>query len=145
MDWLTTLYNSVFTSYACAFTFALEQDANVENSYKYPVLYNAGQKAWYFNIKVFWKWIVFAIWHAVCSFYGPLILAQGPIDSSGITSFHWFGSTSSFSIIISFVTLKLFTESVFWNWLSFTAAIISVLLYFGFLLIISVPFAASMI
>lgn len=42
MDWLTTLYNSVFTSYACAFTFALEQDASKENSYKYPVLYNAG-------------------------------------------------------------------------------------------------------
>jgi P-type E1-E2 ATPase len=42
IDWLTTLYNSVFTSYACAFTFALEQDANDVNSYKYPILYQAG-------------------------------------------------------------------------------------------------------
>ncbi|MBK8156956.1 MAG: hypothetical protein IPK55_13720 [Streptococcus sp.] len=131
----------MFTSYACAFTFALEQDANVENSYKFPVLYNAGQKAKYFNIKVFWKWIIFACWHAICSFYGPLILASGPIDSSGVTQFHWFGSTSSFGIIISFVTLKLFTESAF-ELISFTAAIVSIV-YFA-LFIISVPFAASM-
>ena len=42
LDWLPMLYNSVFTSYACVFTLAFEQDVNVENSYKYPVLYGAG-------------------------------------------------------------------------------------------------------
>ena len=75
MDWLPTLYNSLFTSYACIFTFSLEQDASKENSYKYPVLYCAGQKHKYFNLRVFWKWIIFSFWHAICSFFGPMIFA----------------------------------------------------------------------
>ena len=59
------LYNSFFTSFPCLFTFSVEQDANIENSYYYPVLYKGGQKEVYFNMKVFWRWILFSIWHGL--------------------------------------------------------------------------------
>jgi len=66
-----------------------------------------------------------------------MILAQGPVNSAGLMSHHWYDSSSSFTIIINFVMLKLFIESVFWNWLSFLAAIISLLLYYGFVILLS--------
>jgi phospholipid-transporting ATPase len=65
LDWLPMLYNSFFTSFPCLFTFSLEQDANIENSYYFPMLYKGGQKEVYFNMKVFWRWILFSIWHGL--------------------------------------------------------------------------------
>ena len=130
LDWLPMLYNSVFTSYACVFTLAFEQDGNVENSYKYPVLYGAGQKNKYFNLWVFWKWIILAMWHGVISFWGPIWMGQGINDWTGKTQSHWFNSSTSFTIIVNFVTMKLFIESVFWQWLSIIAAAISLTLYY---------------
>ena len=42
LDWLPLLYNAFFTSWPCLFTICFEQDVNPENSFKHPVLYNAG-------------------------------------------------------------------------------------------------------
>ena len=126
MDWLPMLYNSVWTSYACLFSFALEQDASKENSYLYPVLYKAGQKNVYFNLRVFWKWIIFSMWHGFCSFYAPIYLGSGIKDYTGLTQSHWLNSTISFTIIIHFVTMKLFIESIFWNWMSIVIAFFSI-------------------
>lgn len=137
-DWLPMLYNSVFTSYACSFAYALEQDADAEHSYQYPVLYEAGQKKWYFNLKTFWKWIIFSVWHATCAYYGPSWFGMGMTGPTGHTQGHWFNSTASFTIIVHFVTLKLFVDTFFWNWLTVVAAVLSVGAYYFVLFFLSV-------
>ena len=139
LDWLPLLYNSFFTSFPCLFTYCLEQDANVENSYLYPDLYKAGRKQVYFNIKVFWKWIIFSIWHGLVSFFLPM-LSTRTILADGRTSEHWYSSTIAFTIIVHLVTGKLFIESIFWSWLSVLMAVISLLVYYLILVIGSSEF-----
>ena len=106
------------------------------------MLYQAGQRGRYFNLRVFWKWIIFSIWHGICTYFAPTFIGGGEIDASGRTASHWYNSTISFTIIIHFVTLKLFTESKYWNWIAVLAAVVSVLSYYIFLVIIAVPFAS---
>lgn len=48
----------------------LLQDVNDQYIYKYPVLYSAGQKRAYFNLKVFWRWIIFAAVHGLVTYFG---------------------------------------------------------------------------
>ena len=134
LDWLPLLYNSFFTSFPCLFTYCLEQDANVENSYLYPELYKAGRKQVYFNIKVFWKWIIFSIWHGLVSFFLTMLSTRS-ILADGRTSEHWYSSTIAFTIIVHLVTGKLFIESIFWSWLSVLMAVISLLVYYLILVI----------
>lgn len=134
LDWLPMLYNSFFTSFPCLFTFSLEQDANIENSYYFPILYKGGQKEVYFNMKVFWRWILFSIWHGLTCFFLPMLSTNTPL-SDGRTSEHWYRSTIAFTMIVHLVTMKLFIESIFWNWLSILMAGVSLLIYYLILVI----------
>ena len=76
MDWLPMLYNALYTSWNCLFTLILEKDVNDNYSFKYPEIYKGGQLCKQFNYKVFWKWILFAVWHGAVSFYLPIMVSQ---------------------------------------------------------------------
>ena len=134
LDWLPMLYNSFFTSFPCLFTYSLEQDATVENSYEFPILYKAGQKEVYFNMKVFWRWILFSIWHGLTCFFLPMESTRWVLGD-GRTSEHWYRSTIAFTMIVHLVTMKLFVESIFWNWLSILMAFVSLAIYYLILVI----------
>lgn len=74
LDWLPMMFNAVFTSWYCLFSQLLEKDVNDQYSYRYPVVYKAGQLGKYFNYKIFWKWIIIALIHGIISFYFPLMV-----------------------------------------------------------------------
>jgi len=48
---------------------------NDQYIYKYPTLYAAGQKGVYFNFKVFWKWLLFSMWHGTCVYFGTVYVS----------------------------------------------------------------------
>ena len=74
-DWLQTLYNALWSSWACLFAYALEQDVNDQYVYWYPQVYRAGQKGVYFNLKVFWRWMFFSIWHGATCYFGTVYVS----------------------------------------------------------------------
>lgn len=74
LDWLPMLYNSVWTSWPCLFNYAFDQDCNIEFSYRYPKLYTAGQKNYYFNMRGFWVWIIYALFHGTVCFWLPVFV-----------------------------------------------------------------------
>ena len=55
---------------------------NDQYIYKYPVLYSAGQKRAYFNLKVFWRWIIFAAVHGLVTYFGTSHVSV-PYSNSG--------------------------------------------------------------
>jgi len=57
-DYLTTMYNAIFTSWCCIFVFSFEKDFDLNLVKKFPILYEAGQKNYFFNITYFWKYII---------------------------------------------------------------------------------------
>ena len=67
-DYLTTMYNAIFTSWCCIFVFTFERDVDLILVKKFPVLYEAGQKNYFFNITYFWKYILYAILHGFFCF-----------------------------------------------------------------------------
>lgn len=128
-DWLPMLYNALWTSWQCLFAFVFEQDVNPEYAYKFPVVYQAGTKRVYFNFAIFWRWIIFSIWHGFIIFFGVTISFQGP-QAQGLTPNHWFLQTICFSQVVIIIVAKLFMETVYWHWISIATGILSIFLYF---------------
>lgn len=136
------MYNAFWTSWPCIFTYVFERDVGRELSLKFPVLYKAGPKFYYFNFKVFWKWMGFAFFHGTMIYFFIEIADQGPHSTSGKTMSHWVISSSAFTICLVTVTMKLFIESTFLNAINLAAGVMSVFFYFVIMLLASVDFIA---
>ena len=139
------LYNAVFTSWPCIFTFVFERDVGFDYSMSVPSLYQAGHKKYYFNYGEFWKWILLALFHGCVAYFIPMYGMVGPNDSSGRTYEHWVVSTVSFSIILHVVTYKLFVDTYFWSRINILMASLSIFIYYIVVILGSVPFLANMI
>ena len=129
-DYLTTMYNAIFTSWCCIFVFSFEKDFDLNLVKKFPILYEAGQKNYFFNITYFWKYILYAIIHGVFCFLISQYLFLNVDANPGSTFNHWQKSTINFSFIIHVVSYKLLIISDFWNIINLTASALSLLLYY---------------
>ncbi len=72
-DWLPTLYNALWTSWPCMFTFMFDIDVGKEMTLKNPVFFEAGHKRTYFNFRVFWVYLSKALIHGILWYYIPLL------------------------------------------------------------------------
>lgn len=105
-----------------------------------PRLYIAGQKKVYFNLKIFWLWLLYAIIHGgFCYFFIITGVRFNPVTGNGRLIGHWFTDTIIFSCIIHIVTYKIFVEITFWNWLNVATSILSIIVYYISIIIISYP------
>ena len=130
-DFLPTCYNCIWTSWPCVIAYAIEQDVDEESSFKYPILYQAGQKKVYFNLKVFWIWIFYAILHGVITYFVVnFICFCGVLNGDGVTHDHWTYSTLCFTCLINDVTFKTFLDLTHWNLFSILIGILSLIFYY---------------
>ena len=129
-EWYGTLFNAVFTSWPCIFVFAYEKELSVKICRKFPVLYKAGLKNYYFNLKTFWTYILYALFHSILCFMIPAYGLRNIINERGDTMNSWKISTVSFSMVIHVVSIKLLLISNFWNWFSILFTILSIILYY---------------
>ena len=114
-DFLPLLYNALWTSWPCMFSYAIERDCNEEISMNCPVLYEAGQKKYFFNLKNFWIWISYSAIHGVIIYFVGLEAIENFLGVDGKTHDNWFKSTVIFSIIVHVVTYKIYIELRYWN------------------------------
>ena len=129
-DWYGTLFNAIFTSWPCIFVFAYEKELSVKICKKFPVLYRAGPKNYYFNLKTFWIYIIYGLIHSILCFLIPAYGLRNIINDNGDTMNSWKISTVSFSMVIHVVSIKLLLISTFWNWFSIIFTILSIILYY---------------
>lgn len=111
LDWLPLLYNAMWTSWTCLFAYMFDRDVNDHYSYKYPVLYKAGQVQYYFGYKIFWMWILLALWHGASIYFIPFYGLEGAMNSEGLSEDLWMISSVSFTIVVHTVIFKLLLES----------------------------------
>ena len=129
-DWYGTMFNAIFTSWPCIFVFAYEKELSVKICKKFPILYRAGPKNYYFNLKTFWTYIMYALFHSILCFVIPAYGLRNIINDKGDTMNNWKISTVSFSMVIHVVSIKLLLISNFWNWFSIISTILSIILYY---------------
>ena len=139
-DWLGTMFNAIFTSWPCLFTFAYEKEHSVQICKQFPVLYRAGPTNSLFNMKVFWTYIIYGIIHSALCFYIPALGLTGFTDNKGTIMNHWRVSTVSFCLAIHVVSMKLMFISSFWNILTIVFTLISVIFYYVVLVLLCTEF-----
>ena len=164
-DFLPILYNAVWTSWPCIFAYSIECDlinkvAQKPNEEKLrdknnllgeyfeiiPKLYVAGQKKVYFNLKIFWLWLLYAIIHGGFTYLFIITgVRYNSVTGDGRLLDHWFTDTIIFSCIIHIVTYKIFVEITFWNWLNVGASLLSIGVYYMSILIIGYPPVARLV
>jgi magnesium-transporting ATPase (P-type) len=138
-DLLPTAYNAVWTSWQCLFAYIFEQDANDQYTFIYPVIYRVGQQAKYFNLRVFWRWIILSVWHGAVVYFGCTFGLEGPIDDSGKTFTHWFRSVVAFTCIIHVIMYKMYLETIHWNTVSLGTGFFCLALYYGSVILLNLP------
>ena len=114
LDWLPSLYNTFWTSWPCLTFFTLERDLHPTDSLIYSGLYSAGQKSFYFNIRSFWKWLLFAFLSACWIYWLPVVAISQGVDFKGREPSLFWMSTVSFVMLIHTVNLKLLITTQFW-------------------------------
>ena len=124
------LYNALWTSWPCIFTFIFERDVDAKTSLENPFLYGAGPKRKYFNFKIFWRWMLFALFHGAVCFFVPVFILNGNMNSSGSSVTNWQISSASFTFLLHIATYKLFLESTYWNRISVLLGFLSLVLYY---------------
>jgi phospholipid-translocating P-type ATPase (flippase) len=162
-DILSILYNSLWTSWPCIFAYSIDKDLQNESTLsidkmKYknnllgkfyeivPTLYYAGQKGIYFNMKVFWTWLVYSIIHGGLCFIGVTLglRYQSPFNDGKMID-HWWFTTLIFTMVVHVVTYKIFVELDYWNYLVLSTSIGSVVFYYFSILVIDLPYVSKYI
>jgi len=113
--------------------------------YSNTKLFKLGQKRVYFNIGVFWKWVVFASFHGFIAFFLCSNSLTGIMDSSGKTLDHWYISSVVFSVLIHIVLLKLIIEAINANMIYIIAGLGSLMLYWIMAAGFSIPFISKIL
>ena len=145
MDWLSMMFNAVWTSWPCMLTFILEQDLNKEDSFKYPIAYQAGPRRQHFSYKIFWSWILFAIWHGMVAIFVPFAAISKAVDTDGKDTGLWWLSTLSFTLIIHIISFKMLLMSRFWNIVSLIGVIGGLGFYYFTVIVLNMAPIASVL
>merc|ERR550537_1807318 len=135
-EWLTVMYNAMFTSFPCIFVFSLDKDVPDEIAIKYPHLYEGGPKLYFFNNKVFWAWIVSAFWHGSVAWVMNMMSLQGAKEN-GIVPGLWSASLNTFTCMILIVCMKLVIVGLRWSHVTVAVLCFSLLLYMMASLVLS--------
>lgn len=72
-SWIMTYYNVFFTVMPPLVLGILDQFVNSRLLEKYPKLYKCGQNSEFFNVKIFWGWIVNGFYHSAITFVGSIL------------------------------------------------------------------------
>ncbi len=114
-DLLPNMYNALWTSWPCLFAFALEKDLEEEKFEYFPILYQAGQIRFYFNMKVFWTWIFYALFHGLAIFI--VVSFSIPFEDifMGKRVDHWWITTVIFTSAVHVVCYKILVETRYWT------------------------------
>ncbi|KAJ3057597.1 hypothetical protein HK102_011029, partial [Quaeritorhiza haematococci] len=79
-QWTLALYNILFSSLPVLAVGIFEKDINRSTLMEVPELYRYGQENLGFNFRVFWRWMLQGLWHAVVAVLVPAIMYSGLSD-----------------------------------------------------------------
>lgn len=100
-SWTLTFYNVFFTVLPPFVLGIFDQFVSARLLDRYPQLYKLGQSRRFFNVTVFWGWIVNGFYHSavifLCSFF---IYKNGDILSNGLLSNNWSWGTIVFTTAV---------------------------------------------
>ena len=137
-------FNVVFTFFQPFAIGLFDRDVKSETRMNNPELYKSTQNSDQFNNKVFWRWILLAVFHSVILYFVPSgCYALGMVWSSGKTGGYLVLGNIVYSCVILTVNIKAFLILDSVNILSCISIVGSTLFWFIFLVAYSYVFPIS--
>lgn len=97
-SWTLTFYNVIFTVFPPFVLGVFDQFVNARLLDRYPQLYQLGQSRRFFNVTVFWGWVINGFYHSLIIFVCLyLIYLGGDQLASGLVVNHWAWGTTIFT------------------------------------------------
>lgn len=97
-SWTLTFYNVLFTVFPPFVMGVFDQFVSARLLDRYPQLYQLGQKKKFFNVSIFWSWIINGFYHSavifLCSYF---IYQHGNQLANGTVVNHWSWGTAVFT------------------------------------------------
>ena len=144
-DWYITLYNMVFTALPLMMKAVFERDTKYfagkiegyEDKDLMAEAYSLGKDNKVFTSSAFCLWVIKGFFHAAIVFFIPFGgIGSNIIKGDGKNSEFWISSITSFTTVILLVTVNLcFTIRLWTIWHGISIFVLSLGLYFGFILL----------
>jgi len=118
-EWLSSFYSVFFTSLPVMVVVGMDQDLPDEVACNTPSLYEEGLKRMRFNYRIFVIWMLSAVWHGALAWTIPFYAVGGGevktyknFKQDDLPEAFWLGSCTSFSLVVTFVDLRLWMVSM---------------------------------
>eukprot|EP00761_Pharyngomonas_kirbyi_P011814 gb/GECH01011840.1/.p1 GENE.gb/GECH01011840.1/~~gb/GECH01011840.1/.p1 ORF type:complete len:1231 (+),score=299.55 gb/GECH01011840.1/:1-3693(+) len=141
--WAIAMFNVIFTSLPILGLAIFDRDLSAERAMDFPELYVQGQKNRFFNTKVFWSYILNAIWHSMVCFFVPFIALNNvlsPLEGGHTLDMIDIG-IAMYTAVVIVVNLKVAIETSTFNWVTVVLIGGSILSWFVFVIIYGSLFA----
>ncbi|KAK6173412.1 hypothetical protein SNE40_016867 [Patella caerulea] len=136
--WSIGLYNVIFTAAPPLAMGLFDRYCSADTMMKNPILYKDSQKGRFFNVKVFWMWIMNSIFHSILLFWMTLAALKQDISfSDGKVGDYLFMGNFVYTYVVVTVCLKAALETGAWTWLTHLAIWGSIACWFLFLIVYS--------
>ncbi|KAH3681602.1 hypothetical protein WICPIJ_007476 [Wickerhamomyces pijperi] len=132
-SWTLTFYNVFFTVAPPFVLGVFDQFVSARLLEQYPQLYQLGQKGVFFNVGLFWGWVINGFYHSVLIFACSASIYRYGFALSGEIAGHWTWGTAMYTSAVIVVLGK--AALVTNNWTKYTLWAIpgSLALWLGFL------------
>lgn len=97
-SWTLTFYNVLFTVFPPFVMGVFDQFVNARLLDRYPQLYQLGQQRKFFNVKIFWGWIINGFYHSLVIYVCLMLLERyAPYLPNGLVANQWAWGTVVFT------------------------------------------------
>jgi phospholipid-transporting ATPase len=136
-----TAYNIAWTLLPVVAVGVFDKDISDRKLLEHPQLYQTGVRRYYYNYRVFWGWVLNALYHSfICYWFVELTFVnQQPYHDGRTMDIFSMGSVS-FTCVVVVVTLKLGLETRYWTWVNHFTVWGSIIAYACWLMVYGVFF-----
>ena len=145
------MYNLLFTGAPPIVIGLFDHSCNAKTRMDNPLLYLSSQKSEQFNNKIFWRWILLAVFHSVILYFLPMgMFGQGTVWPNGKDGDYLVCGNIVYSCVILTVCTKALMILEAWNIGTMLGIFGSIVVWFLFLVVysylwvIGLPLAANM-
>ncbi|KAG0584404.1 hypothetical protein KC19_3G207800 [Ceratodon purpureus] len=136
-DWYASFYNTVFTSVPIVVIGILDQDVTPAEAFRYPQLYQSGQRGELFNFKLILWWLAISLYHSAVIFFFPLAIY------SGLSAFRPGGQVAAaqdfgaamFTVLVLVPNLQIYLAFHYFTWIHHLFIWLSILSWYLFIIV----------
>ncbi|KAG0598784.1 hypothetical protein M758_12G100400 [Ceratodon purpureus] len=136
-DWYASFYNTVFTALPIIVIGVLDQDITPAEAFRYPQLYQSGQRGELFNKRLILWWLANSLYASAVIFFFPLLIYSGLSafrPGGQVAAAQEFGA-AMFTVLVLVPNLQIYSAFHYFTWIHHVAIWASILSWYLFIIV----------